>query len=151
MATTHTLLGPGEMIIEAGKHCWMDKPAGDDWEQWQRVSARAAEQGLHIQMGYMLRYNTTWLQVVDWARSGFLGQIMKVRANMSTAISDVQEYLDDWPGGVYPHKGGIGYDLASHCLDSVLWLLGDRRPVRVTGFLNSTVVRRSTSPALRVR
>ena len=58
---------------------------------------------------------------------------------MSTSIPDFQAYLDGWPGGVYPHKGGIGYDLASHCLDSVLWLMGDRRPERVTGFLRSTV------------
>lgn len=64
---------------------------------------------------------------------------MKIRANMSTNIKDFQEYLDGWPGSVYPHKGGIGYDLASHCLDSVLWMMGDRRPSRVTSFLNSTV------------
>ena len=124
-------------IIAAGKHCWFDKPAGDDWEQYQATAALAQEKGLHIQMGYMLRYNSSWLQVVNWARSGFLGQIVKVRANMSTSIPDFQAYLDGWPGGVYPHKGGIGYDLASHCLDSVVWLMGDRRPERVTVRLTS--------------
>jgi predicted dehydrogenase len=126
-------------IIAAGKHCWFDKPAGDDWGQYQQTAALAQEKGLHIQMGYMLRYNSSWQQVADWARSGFLGQIVKVRANMSTSMPDVQSYLDGWPGGVYPHKGGIGYDLASHCLDSTVWLMGDRRPERVTGFLRSTV------------
>ncbi len=126
-------------IIAAGKHCWFDKPAGDDWEQYQATVALAQEKGLHIQMGYMLRYNSSWLQVANWARDGFLGQIVKVRANMSTSIPDFQTYLNGWPDGIYPHKGGIGYDLASHCLDSVLWLMGDRRPERVTGFLRSTV------------
>jgi predicted dehydrogenase len=34
-------LGHCRMVIEAGKHCWLDKPAGDDWEEWQAVFHRA--------------------------------------------------------------------------------------------------------------
>lgn len=30
-----------EAIIRAGKHCWYDKPAGDNWQQWQRIIALA--------------------------------------------------------------------------------------------------------------
>ena len=30
-----------ERIVQAGKHVWYDKPAGDDWAQWQRVVAEA--------------------------------------------------------------------------------------------------------------
>ena len=30
-----------EAIIRAGKHCWYDKPPGEDWGQWQRVVALA--------------------------------------------------------------------------------------------------------------
>ena len=63
-----------EEIVAAGKHVWYDKPAGDDWAQWQRVVAAAEEKGLLIQMGYMLRYHSTFRQVADWARSGFLGR-----------------------------------------------------------------------------
>jgi predicted dehydrogenase len=58
-------------------------------------------------MGYMLRFNSSWLQVVDWARSGFLGQIYKVRANMSSGGGALTDYLDTFPGGRYPHRGGI--------------------------------------------
>jgi predicted dehydrogenase len=130
------------MVIEAGKHCWLDKPAGDDFEEWQRVSALATAKQLHIQMGYMLRFNSSWLQVVDWARSGFLGTVYKVRANMSSGMtpadSGVQNYLDTFPGGVYPHKGGLAFDLASHCLDSIVWLMGSRRPSAITSFMTNT-------------
>jgi predicted dehydrogenase len=118
-----------EAIVAAGKHVWYDKPAGDVWEQWQRVVASAREQQLHIQMGYMLRYNPSFRQVSDWARSGLLGQVFSVRAHMSTRLNaEAMEVIS-------VHKGGIHYDLAAHVLDQVLWILG--RPTRVTAFLRN--------------
>jgi predicted dehydrogenase len=126
-----------QLVIGAGKHCWLDKPAGDDWDAWQALVELAAEKRLRIQMGYMLRFNSTWLKVVDWARSGFLGTVYKVRANMSSGMggeAGVAQYLSNFPGGRYPHRGGLAYDLAPHCLDSILWLMGDRRPINVSGF-----------------
>ena len=32
-------------LVEAGKHVWYDKPAGEDWPLWQQVVALAREQG----------------------------------------------------------------------------------------------------------
>ena len=130
------------LVIESGKHCWLDKPAGDDMEEWRAVRSLATEKGLHIQMGYMLRFNSTWLKVVDWARTGFLGTIFKVRANMSSGMggeSGVAKYLSTFPNGAYPHKGGIAYDLASHLLDSIVWLMGDRRPSAISGFYTRSI------------
>ena len=46
-----------ERIVQAGKHVWYDKPAGDDWAQWQRVVAEARAADLQVQMGFMLRYH----------------------------------------------------------------------------------------------
>ena len=43
-------------IINAGKHCWLDKPAGDNWTMWHDIAVDAGNQGLQIQLGYMLRY-----------------------------------------------------------------------------------------------
>ena len=43
----------------------------------------AGTQGLHIQLGYMLRYNPAFTAVAEWARSGLLGQLFKVRGDMS--------------------------------------------------------------------
>ena len=120
-----------EQIVDAGKHVWYDKPAGDDYGQWQRVLDHAREQGLHVQMGYMLRYHPVFAQVMEWARSGFLGDVFSVRAHMSTHVSpDARERIAE------AHAGGIHYDLAGHMLDLVVWMLG--RPTRVTAFLRNT-------------
>ena len=119
-------LNQTEEIIRAGKHCWYDKPAGDDWDQWHRVVALAGKKHLHLQMGYMFRYHIGFAKIAEWARSGFLGDVFSIRAHMSTNISPVGREV------ISVHQGGIFYDLAGHMLDQIVWILG--RPNRVTGF-----------------
>jgi len=116
-----------EAIVQAGKHVWYDKPAGDDWTQWQGVVAQAEERALIIQMGYMFRYHDGFRQIAGWVKSGLLGDIFGLRAHMSTSISGEQRRL------INRHQGGIFYDLAGHMLDQVVWLLG--RPQQITSFL----------------
>lgn len=118
-----------EQIVNAGKHVWYDKPAGENWAQWQRVIATAQEKSLLVQMGYMLRYHSSFRQVTDWARSGFLGNVFSVRAHMSTNISKEARTR------ISQHIGGIFFDLGGHVLDQVVWMLG--RPEKVTSFLRN--------------
>lgn len=118
-----------EAMMAAGKHVWYDKPAGENWEQWQRVVAKAQDKGLLIQMGYMLRYHSAFKQVADWVKAGFLGQIFSVRAHMSTWVSEEAR------ARMSLHAGGIFYDLGGHMIDQVVWLLG--RPLKVTAFLRN--------------
>lgn len=125
-----------EQIVNAGKHVLYDKPAGDNWPQWQRIVQRAEEQSLVLQMGYMFRYHHGFRQVAEWARSGLLGEIFSVRAHMSTWIPPQREGLGyNTRDTISKHTGGIFYDLGGHMLDQVLWLLG--RPNKVTAFLRN--------------
>jgi predicted dehydrogenase len=116
-------------LVEAGKHVWYDKPAGEDWGLWQRVVALARAAGTLIQMGYMFRYHEGFALVAEWVRSGLLGQIYAVRAHMSTHIAEAQRRR------IGVHRGGVLYDLGGHMLDQIVWLLG--RPAKVTSFLRS--------------
>ena len=118
-----------EAIVAAGKHVWYDKPAGDVWEQWQRVIAAAQEKSLLVQMGYMFRYHDAFQHIQRWARSGLLGDIFSVRAHMSTWIPEASQQV------INVHSGGIFYDLAGHMLDQIVRLLG--RPSKITSFLRS--------------
>ncbi len=125
----HESLAQTAAIIHAGKHAWYDKPAGEDWAQWQQVVAQAQEQQLTIQMGYMFRYHDGFRRIAKWARSGFLGDVFAVRAHMSTSLGIAQREA------VSRHQGGIFFDLAGHVLDQVVWLLG--RPQSVTSFFHN--------------
>jgi len=119
-----------EQIVQAGKHVWYDKPAGDKWEQWQRVVAEARAKKLQVQMGFMFRYHPGFVQIADWARSGFLGNVYSVRAHMSTKLApEARQVIADG------HYGGIFFDLAGHMLDQVVWILG--RPEKTTTFLRN--------------
>ena len=121
-----------EEIVAAGKHVFYDKPAGDDYARFEAIIASAREQGLLVQLGYMFRNHDGFVRIADWARSGFLGDVFKIRGNMSTNVPAVRQD----PGRVPP--GGTFYDLASHLLDQVVWILG--RPSRVTSFLREDVI-----------
>ena len=116
-------------LIDAGKHVWHDKPAGNDWVKWQQVVAEAEEKKLLIQLGYMFRYHAGFNQIGEWVKSGFLGDITSVRGHMSTSLPiDRQEAF-----GAF--KAGIFFDLGAHMLDQVCWLLG--RPHTITSFLRN--------------
>jgi predicted dehydrogenase len=125
-----------EAIIDAGKHAWYDKPAGDNWPQWQRIIGKAEQKGLQVQMGYMFRYHHGFRQIAEWTKSGLLGDVFSVRAHMSTWIPPEKLGLGyNTRDTISYHHGGIFYDLGGHMLDQVVWLLG--RPTKVTAFLRN--------------
>ena len=119
-------LGMAHAAVDAGKHLWFDKPAGDDWPGFQHLMVKAQECSLYVQMGYMFRYQPGFQQVAEWVRSGMLGHVFSIRAHMSTSISIEACRVQS------VHAGGIFYDLAGHMLDQIVWLLG--RPDRVSLF-----------------
>ncbi len=119
-----------EALVDAGKHVWYDKPAGNDWEQWQRVIAEAEKKQLLVQMGYMLRYHAGFRQIDDWIRSGFMGDVTSIRGHMSTSVD--RERREEQGQNF---KAGIFYDLGPHMIDQVVWMIG--RPDKITSFLRN--------------
>ena len=124
--------------LERGKHVWLDKPAGDDWEKFQSLVAMAREKGLLLQLGYMFRYNAGFQFILDWVKSGRLGDVFSVRGRMSTLVDDARREE------LAVHEGGILFELLCHLMDIVVAVLG--RPDRVTSFLRNE---RGTAPAFR--
>ena len=122
-----------EQIIEAGKHVFYDKPAGDDYSRFQQIVQTAQREKLLVQLGYMFRYHDGFSRIANWARSGFLGDIFAIRAHMSTTIDRLQQSLQNYP------NGGIFYDLGAHMIDQMVWILG--RPNEVTSFLREDLIR----------
>ncbi|MBI3969805.1 MAG: Gfo/Idh/MocA family oxidoreductase [Chloroflexi bacterium] len=122
--------------VEAGKHLWYDKPAGDDWAAFQEIVGIARRKGLIVQMGYMFRYQDSFQKLAQWVHAGLLGDVFSIRGHMSTWIPET--------GGAFTrgtiarsHDGGILFDLGGHMLDQVLWLMRDERPHRVSAFVRN--------------
>lgn len=120
----------------AGKHLWYDKPAGDDWAQYEQLVEAIRERDVYLQMGYMFRYQDGFQKLAQWVHDGVLGDVFQIRAHMSTWIP---EQGNAFSRGTIAasHAGGILFDLSGHMLDQVLWLLRDERPARVTAFMHN--------------
>lgn len=124
-------LGFAREALEHGKHVWLDKPAGDDLNAFREVLDLAREKKLYVHLAYMFRYNEGFRFIIDWARSGKLGDLFSVRARISSGHSNEERWeLWDSKG---EREGGIMFILACHLTDIIVALLG--RPQRVTPFL----------------
>ncbi len=129
-------LAHSEAIVRAGKHCFYDKPAGDDYHRFMRIIEDAKAQDLQVTLGYMFRKHDGFERMANWVRSGFLGHVFQVRAHMSTWLPERStggQYTDR--KGLSYHRGGVLFDLGGHVLDQIVWMMG--RPERVTSYLQN--------------
>lgn len=126
-------LGFARQALAHNKHVWLDKPAGDDLDEFRAVLDIAREKKLLVQLGYMFRYNAGFQFIFDWAQTGKLGDIFAVRARISSGPSGAKEW-QRWDARG-EREGGIMFILACHVIDAVVALLG--RPDRVTSFSRS--------------
>ena len=123
-------VGFAREAVEHGKHVWLDKPAGDDLDAFRWVVEIARERGLMVQLSYMWRYHPGFRFIMEWARSGRLGEVFSIRGRISS-----------WPGSEDRWKlwdsrgvraGGIMFIVGCHLIDIIVAILG--RPRRVTRF-----------------
>ncbi len=119
-----------KMCVDAGKHIHMDKPASGTLEEYRYVLDTAKEKNLVVQLGYMYRYNPAVLKCLEHIKSGDLGEIYSINAEMSTYHPlDSKRWLKNF-------GGGIMYILGSHLVDLIVYIMGE--PERITSYLKHT-------------
>lgn len=117
----------GIRAVEAGCHLHLDKPAGPNLADFQKLHALADPQNLTVQMGYMLRYNPAFQFLFKAVREGWFGEIMEIDAMMGKMASpNLRKELAAYPGGGF-------FELACHILDAAMYLLGGK-PEKAQGF-----------------
>ena len=116
-----------QKCIDAGKHIHMDKPASGTLAQYKHLLDTAEEKKLVVQLGYMYRYNPAVLKCLELIRTGELGEVLSINAEMST---DHPEHYRRW---LQNFGGGIMYILGSHRIDLIVYILG--KPEKVYAFL----------------
>ncbi|MFZ2657492.1 MAG: Gfo/Idh/MocA family oxidoreductase, partial [Victivallales bacterium] len=109
----------------------MDKPGGEDLEQFGKLLKGCKERNLPFQMGYMFRSNPAMQWCLKAVRQGWLGEIFEIQAGMSHNYGgeEYQQYLGKFPGGIM-------FNLGCHFIDLTVSMLG--RPEKITPFLKST-------------
>lgn len=124
------LMRAARKCIDCGKHIHLDKPAGEDFDEYSRILQDAEDQGLIVHLGYLYRTNPAVKQVFSIAESGVLGKILYVETAMSAPRSkEYLQYLETF-------RGGTMYIFGGHIIDFVLRLMGE--PKRIEPILFRT-------------
>ena len=110
-------------------HC--DKPCGEDFEAYRKVVEMCRAKDIPMQIGYMYRTNPALKFVWDFVRSGHLGKIGFIEADMNHAYNH-----DNYAEYMQTFKGGILYSLGCHLVDMIKPMVKGN-PVKVTRVLKS--------------
>lgn len=113
--------------VSTGKHVHIEKPPARTMDEFNRIVQIAREKKLHLQTGYMWRFNPATLRVIEAVRQGWLGDVYMIHARMNTLVDAASRA--EWS----LFSGGQMFEMGSHLIDFIVRLLG--KPSKVTSFL----------------
>jgi predicted dehydrogenase len=125
-----SLVRIGQKCIDRGIHIHLDKPAGGNVKDFERLLCDAGDKNLIVQLAYMYRYNPAVEYCLDAVKSGMLGEIFRVHAVMNTY------HPPEKRAWMKPFPGGNMFYLGCHMVDLVLLMLGF--PEKITSLCKST-------------
>ena len=107
-----------QMAADKGLHIQMDKAPGESAEAFEKLLKTVKEKKLAFNIGYMYRFNPLIKQAFERVKSGELGRVYSVTAEMSCHSSKgKREWLEQFQGGMMQYLG-------CHMVDLVVRLLG---------------------------
>lgn len=119
-----------QMAADAGKHIHQEKPGGIVYSDVERLINTVKDKGLVFHLGYMYRYNPYVEETLAKVKSGELGDIFTVEAQMNGTHPVVKrQWLEAFPGGML-------FFLGCHLIDLILQVMGE--PEKVLPFSRST-------------
>jgi predicted dehydrogenase len=125
----HENLKWAKLALESGRPVMLEKPAGDNLEEYRRIIDLARRKHLHVQMIYLFRYMSAVQEMFQHVSRGRLGAIYSFKARLPKDLASYQRFVDE----LKPYKGGMFFEMAGHVIDMMVALLG--RPKQVTPFL----------------
>lgn len=117
------------LALESGRPVMLEKPAGDNLDDYRRLIDLAQKKHLRVQMIYLFRYMSAVAELRDRARKNEFGRIYEFRARLPKELTLYQRFVEE----LKPYKGGMFFEMAGHVIDLMVALLG--RPKQVTPFL----------------
>lgn len=122
-------LGLARLALESGRPVLLEKPAGDNLDEFRRLIDLAQRKHLRVQLLYLFRYMTAVQELLARVRKGELGQIYEFRARLPKDLASYRRFVEE----LKPYGGGMFFEMAGHVLDLLVAVLG--RPKGVKGFL----------------
>jgi predicted dehydrogenase len=117
------------LALERGLPVLLEKPAGNNYDEFRRLIDLAQRRHLHVQMIYLFRYMAAVLDLVRRARQQDFGHVYAFRARLPKELGSYQRFVTE----LAPYRGGMFFEMAGHVIDLMVALLGP--PRQVTPFL----------------
>ena len=117
-----------ERALGADKHVLLEKPAGVDMAQLERLHDTARRKDLHLQMAYMWRYNPAIAEMIRLCKAAALGDPFYFRGHIPKPMGyhgRLVEELDRYKGSLY-------FEMAGHLVDIMVAFMGVPRQVNAT-------------------
>lgn len=125
----HENLRLARLALEHGKPVLLEKPAGDNFDEYRRLIDQAQRKHLHVQMIYLFRYMAAVQEMLQRVRKGELGRIYHFRARLPKDLPSYARFVEE----LAPYKGGMFFEMAGHVIDMMIAMLGT--PRQITPFL----------------
>lgn len=111
------------MAAKAGKHIHMEKPGGIELSDFEELISIMKKTGKVFHTGYMYRYNPYVIELLQKVKSGELGEIISVEAQMNcTHIAATRQWLENFPGGMM-------FYLGCHLVDLIFRIQGKPKKI----------------------
>ena len=118
-----------KVAIDNNLHTFAEKPFALTIAEGRETLAHLKDKPLVNQVGYVNRFNEVFMEVKKMLDAGAIGEIKNFSSEMygPTVLKDSKT---SWRGK-RKMGGGCMYEFASHCIDLVIYLLGE--PKKVVG------------------
>lgn len=129
---------------KAGKHIYCEKPLAMTVAEGRRMVKAIEEAGVKTQMTFNFRFFPAITRAKQLVEDGFLGRVFSFRGRYyRSSYIDYQKPLS-WRLRKEVAGGGALFDLGSHVLDLIYYLLGDFGAVQAT--LDTLIKERPVQP-----
>jgi myo-inositol 2-dehydrogenase/D-chiro-inositol 1-dehydrogenase len=103
---------------EAGKHILCEKPMAMNEAECEEMIAAAEKNGVILQLGFMRRFDESFMQAKEAIDSGAIGEIVHIRS-LTRGPSKPHEWMYD----IEKSNGPLA-EVSSHDIDCIRWLAG---------------------------
>jgi 1,5-anhydro-D-fructose reductase (1,5-anhydro-D-mannitol-forming) len=110
-------------VARAGKPCLVEKPMALSHAESLEMVAAFAARTLPLWVAYYRRALPRFLKVRDVLAGGAIGRITSVQVQVSDRLA-VPPFVHDWRFDPSISGSGLFFDLASHCMDLLDFLIG---------------------------
>jgi predicted dehydrogenase len=117
---------------EAGKHIYCEKPLSLDVAEGQRIVAAAERAKVKTQMTFNFRFFPAIMRAWQLMDEGFLGNVFSFRGRYYRSSYINPDKPLSWRLRKEIAGGGALFDMGSHILDMIYYLLGDFGSVQAT-------------------